>query len=167
MFLRSLGFRLIALGLLLGAVAVVSSDAFAQMSVSREPWSSAVSGAVYYKVAYPTAGLFLLAPFACIGCAAAAFSRNGRAMRGYCILACGILLLSVLCVWGYLGVQRARQEHAWTAAALSEGLLPCLGVPVVVVSILLGLLASSLASALAKSTGRGPQQEREDKGTKM
>jgi hypothetical protein len=167
MFLRSPGFRFVALGLLLGALVVVSSEAFARMSVSREPWSRAVSQAVYYKVAQPTGGLFLLAPFACIGCAAAAFSRNGRRIRGYCILACGTLLLSMLYVWAHLGAQHALQEHAWTASALSEGLLPLLAVPVIVVGVLFGLLASNLASALARNTGGGSQQERKDKGTKM
>ena len=121
------------------------------MSVAGVPLIAALFEAVHYKLVEPVFTIWLLSPYVCAGCLGAASAKNGKTMRGYCVLAFGAVPLFMLYVWGYCGVQDQMQHHAWTGATLWEAFLPFFGLPVALVGVLLGLIVSSLVSVL---TGR-------------
>lgn len=130
--------------LALGVIVIVSADTFARITISHESISHAISECFHYLIVQPIGTLLLLLPFFVTGAVSAIKSKNRNIRHGYCLLTCGHLPLLLLYFYGYLGSQHALQKHAWTAAALSIGLMPFMSVPLIGIGLLVGTFISNL-----------------------
>jgi hypothetical protein len=127
------------LSLVYGGFVIFIADVFARLSVAHESIGHAFQESLHYKIVQPIGSAMLLLPFVVIGAIAAKSTKSSSS----CLLVCGHLAATILYFNGYLDSQHALQKHAWTAAALSEGLLPFLSVPVVGLGLLVGTVVSN------------------------
>jgi len=56
------------------------------------------------------------------------------------------VMLTGLYAEGYLSAQESLKAHAWTAAALSVGLMPFLSIPIMIVAAFVALIMHAVAS---------------------
>ena len=132
---------LLGLSVALFLVASVGFGVIARVTVGEEAFSYAISQHLYYAAVQPVGTLFLFLPFVFLGWMSASLAKRRSLKHGLMLFLFGGLLLCFLYFDGYRGAQIAVTQHKWTTAALSEGLLPFLSIPVLVVCGVVRLFA--------------------------
>ena len=132
------------LSLAYGGSIILVADVYARLHVAHESFGHALQESMHYKIVQPVGTVMLLLPFAVIGVIAARIAKGSSSY----LLVCGHLAATILYFRGYLDSRQALQNHAWTAAALSEGLLPFLSIPVIALGLMVGVVVSRIVNKI-------------------
>ena len=127
-----------------GFMVIIAADTYARLTIANDTTSIGISNSLHDLFTQPIVTILLLFPFALIGLIAAIFSKDGKTVRGWCLLIGGFLPVIYRYFNGYIGVQHAVQKHAWTAAALSNGFMPFLSLPFIAAGLIVGLVVSGI-----------------------
>ena len=130
----------IGLAVCLFVIATFGFGVLARVVVGDEGLLHAASEHIYYAATQPVGTLLLCMPFLLLGLLCAATARRKGSDRGLGIFLIGALLLGFLYLNGYQEAQYALKNHRWTGAALAEGLLPFMSIPVLVICLIVSLL---------------------------
>jgi len=124
-----------------GLLLILAADTYARVIVADKSMKEAISEVLHHA---PTDALFLflLLPFALIGCIAAVLGKDGNRVRCWCSLIGGFLPTIFVYFNGYLDSQYALRQRAWTASALSVGLLPFMAAPVAAIGMAIGWMVA-------------------------
>ncbi len=122
--------------LIFGVLFIVIADTFARVTVAQVSFSNAISECMHYLIVQPVGTTLLLSPFVVAGFISAIEMKNKRMSHGLIILVCGFLPIIFFYINGYVSSQHALVEHAWTASALSIGLMPFISLPFSIIVIL-------------------------------
>ncbi len=121
-------------------VAHVGFEVFARLWVGRNTALEAVNETLYYSATQPLGTVMLLTPFVLLGWMAGSLAAKRTLKSGMILFVAGAIVLGLMYLRGHLGAEQAMQNHKWTAAALSVGLLPFLSMPVLFVIFVIRLL---------------------------
>jgi hypothetical protein len=114
----------LSLGFLVFVVATLGSDVIARTTIGGEDLWKAASQHVYYAGVQAKGTAMLLAPFLLLGCIAASAAERKGFNAGLGVFLLGTLLLGYMYFSGYQAAQSFAKKGAWTAGALSVGMLP-------------------------------------------
>jgi hypothetical protein len=139
-------FLFCGLGFGFGLSLLIGSDVCSRIMVAHESTSQAFAQCVYYLKIQPIGTVLLLIPYLIVGLVATVFGRNNNLQRGCFILIFNFLFLAALYFYGYFSAQQCLLHKAWTAAALSVGLLPFLSIPIICLGSVVGWVVSKFIS---------------------
>jgi hypothetical protein len=129
------------------AVADIGCEIVARLSFGRNSIGEALSETLYYSATQPISTVMLLAPFALLGWMAASLATKKTLGLGIILFVAGAAFLGTMYFYGHIEAEQAMQDHKWTAATLSVGLLPFKSIPVLVVILIARLLLGRKGSS--------------------
>lgn len=132
--------------LFFGLIVIVSADVSSRITVANESFGHALSQSIYYLAIQPIGTILLLVPFGLTGSASFA-NKGNRLFKWFIFLLC-FIPISALYFVGYNDGQVALKKHAWTAAALSVGLMPLLSLPIIGIGLIIAMTTSALIEKL-------------------
>ena len=121
-------------------IATLGFGVLARVTIGEEGLAHATSEHLYYAATQPVGTLLLFLPFLLLSWLAAWTAKRKGLGRGLGIFLIGVIVLGFLYFNGYHDAQEALKHHRWTGAALAEGLLPFMSIPVLVVCLIASLL---------------------------
>ncbi len=133
-----------------GLVFTIACEIIMRVAVSKESTASAIAESFGMAFGQPAGLLFVLSPFLVLTAIAFILIARKKHLFAGLFIGLALPLLSVLYCFGYYGSQVSLREGAWTAAALSVGLLPFLSVP----ALLLAAVIAALILLCMRFAGR-------------
>jgi hypothetical protein len=115
--------------LIFGSIVIFFADTYARVTVAQASFSIALSDCLHYLIIQPIGTSLLLLPFVVAGFLSAIEAKDKKISHALIILACGLLLIIFFYINGYVSSQKALLDRAWTASALSIGLMPFISLP--------------------------------------
>ncbi|MDH6233188.1 hypothetical protein M2281_003799 [Mesorhizobium soli] len=126
----------------------IGSDIFARTSIAEKTVAQALNEALHWTWPDFTSTIMLAAPFFATALICAVFQRRARTRSTLVIFVVATTTLLYFYFNGYQNAQHALLEGKWTAGALTLGLLPFIGIPIV--------LAVAAAGAMVATFDRRP-----------
>lgn len=137
----------LVLSVLAFVAATLGSDTIAGTKLGGLSFIDAVSQHVYFAVRQADGTAMLFAPFLLLGGMAALLARRRGFSRGLVLFGIGVLLLGWLYFTGFRNAQIYLNTEAWTAGALSIGLLPFKSIPILILcAVAWGVMTRVLAA---------------------
>ena len=130
----------VGLAVCLFVVATFGFGVLARVTVGDEGLRHAASEHIYYAAKQPVGTLLLFLPFLLLGLLCAVTAKRKGTDRGFGVFLIGMLLLGFIYFNGYQDAQYALKHHKWTGAALAEGLLPFMSIPVLLACLVVSLI---------------------------
>lgn len=124
--------------------ATTGADLVARTSIADQPFAAALNEHLYWAREDFIGTMLLLAPFTAVAFVCAFVEKHARTRSALAIFALGMLTLLYVYFQGYQAAERAELQKMWTAAALSIGFLPFVGLTVVIAAMGAGALAAKL-----------------------
>ena len=108
----------------------------AQIRIGGKSFAESLNHTVHYSVVQPVGTLISFFPFAAVTwiCASLAKESRGRAIW---LMAICLALFALMYYFGQINSQKFMQQHLWTAATLSVGLIPFKSIPIVILAFVL------------------------------
>lgn len=104
-------------------LSTIGWDTVARTGVGGQTLGEALREHFFYAAVQLPATFIILLPFLILAFMAASTSRRSGVAKGVALLVVFLAVLSGLRFYAYQGAQSALQQDAYTAAALSDGLL--------------------------------------------
>ena len=117
-------------------ISVILFDINGRLLYRDETFFFALKDCLYYLAVQPVGTVMLLAPYLTLGWVSSRASKDIK--KGMCYFIPGILSLSYIYYFGYLGASYYMEQQKWTASALSVGLLPFKSIIVLPIGLLIG-----------------------------
>lgn len=133
-------YALIGVSLVAGVVATLGFEILTNVVSGGRPLVQVSAESLCRLADQPLIAIYLIAPFALLGCICAAVAHLKNFDGGVGVLLLGLLLLGFLYFNGYEDAQSALRNRRWTGAALSVGLLPFLSAPILLLCVIVGVL---------------------------
>jgi len=128
------------LGLVAFLISVVLFDINWRIEYRDESFIFALRDSLYYLAVQPIGTLMLLAPYLVLGWFSSKESKDSDVKKGLCFFVPGLLALSYIYYYGYLGASYFIEHRQWTASALSVGLLPFKSIIALPIGLFIGWL---------------------------
>jgi hypothetical protein len=125
-------------------------DVLARITIGGETLGAALTELVYYARTSPGGELYMFSPFLAVGAFCGWLATRVRTRSTLSIFGAATAVLVYFYFTNHRAAETAMQEEMWTAAALTIGLLPIfIGLPVVLVTVLVGALVTGFDSRVS------------------
>jgi hypothetical protein len=124
------------LSILCFLVTTTGFDIAARVFVASQSFRAAARESVYYATVQPFGTMLLAAPYLAVGILSTGVVKRTGLIKASLFFVVVVAVLGALYFFGYWGAQQALVKRAWTAAALSVGLLPFMSIPIIIIAVI-------------------------------